>query len=75
MITHERAAGATDPGLPAVLSQDEWDELHDALTLALDALGDGPADVNPDYLVNCMLHQRIALRLTHGKARAQGRDC
>lgn len=60
---------------PAVLTQDEWDELHDALELALDALGDGPQDVHMPYLINSMIHQRVALRLTHSKARDNGRPC
>lgn len=69
------AISANDTGLPKVLSQEEWAELHDALELALDALGDGPADVNMDYLANCMMHQRIGLRLTHGVMRDLGRSC
>ncbi|MCA0272394.1 MAG: hypothetical protein LCH69_10070 [Proteobacteria bacterium] len=48
-----------------VLTQHEWDEMHDALTLALDALGDGPDDVDRGFLVNSILHQRIALRIAH----------
>lgn len=71
----KECACANSTGLPAVLSQTEWDELHDALTLAIDALGDGPGDVDMPYLVNCMIHQRVALRLTHGKARDNGRAC
>ena len=74
-MTTEQRARANGPGLPTVLSQEEWDELHDALELALDALGDGPGDVDMPYLVNCMIHQRVALRLTHGKARENGRPC
>lgn len=74
METKERL-GATDTGLPNVLSQDEWNELHDALTLALDALGDGPQDVCSLYLGNCMMFQREALRNTHERMRALGRGC
>lgn len=74
MQTEQRARANTSL-LPTVLTQTEWDELHDALELALDALGDGPADVDMLYLVNCMIHQRVALRLTHTKARANGRPC
>lgn len=66
---------ATDTGLPNVLTQDQWNLLHDALTLALDALGDGPQDVCSLYLGNCMMFQREALRNTHDRMRALGRDC
>lgn len=53
-----------DISTQSVLSQLEWDELHDALELALDALGDGPDDVNEDYLANCIIHQKISLQIT-----------
>lgn len=69
------SVSAAATGLPAILTQDEWNELHDALTLALDALGDGPTDVDLPYLANAMVHQRIGLRLTHDKMRGQGREC
>lgn len=62
-MTTEKRARANGPGLPTVLSQEEWDELHDALELALDALGDGPGDVDMSYLVNSVSFQREALRL------------
>lgn len=71
MLVKESAPREKEAG-PAVLTQDDWDNLHDALTLASDALGDGPADVNVPYLVNCMLHQRVALRLTYRHAREHG---
>ena len=48
-----------------VLTAKEYAEMHDALTLALDALGDGPDDVDGPFLVNCIMHQRGALRLAH----------
>lgn len=49
-----------------VLSARAWCELHDFLTLALDALGDKPEDFNPDFLANSVLHQRLAMRITSG---------
>lgn len=58
-----------------ILTDEEWNELHDALELALDALGEGPQDVDMNYLVNCMMHQRVGLQLTHSKARGVGVDC
>lgn len=48
-----------------LLSAAAWAELHDALTLAIDALGDGPEDVDGPFLINCIMHQRGALRLAH----------
>lgn len=66
------------PGLPnqtrsyGVLLSDQWAELHDLLTLALDALGDRPEDFNPDFLHNAMMHQREALKITHKAARRMG---
>lgn len=50
-----------------VLTQAQWNEMHDCLTLALDALGDGPKDVDYDFIVNCIMHQRIALRIAHAR--------
>lgn len=59
----------------SVLSRKEWDELHDSLSLAIDALGDGPNDVDGPFLINCVLHQRGALRLAHKiKERMEGRQ-
>lgn len=49
-----------------VLSAAVWNELHDFLTLALDALGERPEDFTPDFLTNAITHQRLALRITHG---------
>lgn len=50
----------------------EWAEVRDALVLALDALGDGPDDVSPDFLANCMMNQRVALQVTHRRAERLG---
>lgn len=60
------------PALPkqtrsrGVLSPAVWNELHDFLTLALDALGERPQDFSPDFLRNAVMHQRLALRICHG---------
>ena len=59
------------PALPkqirprGVLHPEKWNELHDMLTLALDALGDGPQDFTPDFLRNAVLHQRLAMKISH----------
>ena len=50
-----------------VLTPTEWAEVHDALTLALDALGDGPGDVDRGFLMNLILHQRIAIKISHNR--------
>lgn len=71
-MLNKEPAPSKKEAVPAVLTQDEWNELHDALELALDALGDGPQDVDVPYLVNSMIHQRIALRLTYRRARDSG---
>ena len=64
---------AAAPGLPSVtLTAARWGQLHDMLTLALDALGDGPEDFSPDFLANAVLHQRHALRITTGAMRRKG---
>lgn len=66
MTKHSRIS-RSDTGLPAgVLSLAVWNELHDFLTLALDALGDRPEDFTPDFLRNAVMHQRLALRICHG---------
>lgn len=61
----------TGPALPA----DQWQDLRDHLSDALEALGDTPEDFNVIYLSNAILHQREALRLCHRRARALGRNC
>lgn len=59
------------PALPkqtrpqGVLSPAVWNELHDMLTLALDALGERPEDFSRDFLMNAVLHQRLAIKITH----------
>lgn len=63
------------PGLPdqtPVLSGEKWAELHDMLTLALDALGDKPEDFTADFLANAVIHQRLAIRISHQIMREHG---
>lgn len=66
------------PALPkqtrqqGILTPVVWAELHDFLTLALDALGDRPEDFNAAFLHNAVLHQRLALRITHGALQRLG---
>lgn len=73
MTIHNPASG-NNPGLPkrrtapkGVLTPTEWAEVHDALSLALDALGEGPGDVDRGFLMNCVLNQRVALKITHNR--------
>lgn len=60
------------PALPrqirsrGVLTPVVWAELHDFLTLALDALGDRPEDFTPDFLRNAVQHQLRAIRICNG---------
>lgn len=70
-MTTKNAASATGNVLPLrkpgknLLSDQAWAELHDSLTLAIDALGDSAADVDGPFLLNCIMHQRGALKLSH----------
>lgn len=64
---------AAATGLPsATLTAARWGQLHDMLTLALDALGDSPEDFSPDFLANAVVHQRLALRITNVAMRRAG---
>ena len=48
----------------SLMTATEYAELHDALTLASDALGDGASDVDRVALRDCVDNQRIGLRIT-----------
>ena len=48
-----------------VLTPSEWAQVYDYCTLTLDALGDGPADLDRGFLMNAIMHQRLALQITH----------
>ncbi len=48
-----------------VLSRDTWDEIYDAVDLARDALGEGPQDVDYNFLINNVMHLRVALTAAH----------
>ncbi len=73
MTIHNPVSG-NNPGLPkrraapkGVLTPTEWAEVHDALTLAIDALGEGPGDVDRALLRDCISHQRVAIKITHNR--------
>ena len=79
MTIHNPALGR-DTGLSksrrtppkGVLTPTEWAEVHDALTLALDALGEGPDDVDRGFLMNCVVNQRVAIKITHARMEKLG---
>lgn len=58
-----RRAKPADP--VAAMPADAWHELREKLEMALEALGDLPGDFDRDYLANCVMHQREALKLSH----------
>lgn len=65
-------AAASAPASHVVLTAQKWSELHDFLSLALDALGDKPEDFNPDFLANAVIHQQLAAKITRNAARRIG---
>ena len=76
-MTYQNPVSRADTGLPAnrrkpkgVFTATEWAEVFDALTLALDALGDRPEQVDHARFLNCVANQRIALRVTHKRLQA-----
>lgn len=56
-VEHRYLHGALPPAL--------WGELHDSITLALEALGERPEDFTPDFLANCLMHLRVAMKITN----------
>ena len=58
---------SSTPRLPpkGVLTDLEWSEIFDALTLALDAMGDGPDDTNLTRFMNAVFYQRHGLKIAH----------
>ncbi len=68
-MTMNNAALANNPRLPkgrkGVLTDLQWSELHDCLTLALDALGQRPEDFREDSVKNAALYQSLAAKITH----------
>ena len=62
--THKPASPRAAKG---ILTPFEWAEMRDALTLALEALGNGPDDVCKDFFVNCLINQRVAIRIAHAR--------
>lgn len=70
MTKHDTRLRAPTPA--GVLSAPVWGEVHDFLELAQDALGEKPADLDEAFLRNCIMHQRLALRITHAALRRLG---
>jgi hypothetical protein len=60
MTTQTKRPAAKPRG---VLTCTEWNEMHDFLTLALDAMGDGPDDLSRGFLAETILNQREAQKL------------
>lgn len=58
--------GMIDTPKPAVLSDRAWNELHDFITLSLDALGDRPSDFDEHFLRNAVTHLRLSIRIADG---------
>lgn len=54
------------------LSQQQWDELHDFIELAKDALGNGPEDFNAAFFDNCQVNLSSAMTILHNR-RCQSR--
>jgi hypothetical protein len=46
-----------------------WDEIHDALTLALDALGDRPEEFCGGFFRSCMAQVMDAINQDHGDSK------
>ena len=72
ITSHNTPALSKQTRSRGVLTPAVWNELHDFLTLALDALGNGPEDFDAAFLHNAVLHQRLALRITHGALQRLG---
>lgn len=54
--------------MQTVLSKEEWTHINGAIELAKEALGDGPQDVDGSFLINSVLHLRVALTAAHKRA-------
>lgn len=61
-MQRKEQAASTGEG---ILAPKAWNELHDYLSLALDALGERPEDFDKAFLANCELHQRLAIDITN----------
>lgn len=65
ITSHNSPALSKQTRAQGILTPVVWAELYDFLTLALDALGDSPQDFTADFLRNAVMHQRLALRISH----------
>lgn len=59
----ERSHGNTNRSVPnrILMTQRDWNELHDSLVLALDALGTGPWEVDHDFTSDCLAQYQSIL--------------
>ena len=67
-MTQLNPSRGNTPALPKaaakpVLTAQRWAEMHDALTLALDALGQKPKDLTEGLLAYSVINHRIALKI------------
>lgn len=63
---------------PGTITTQEWDHLRASLALALEAVGNKPEDLTPDFLANCHMHLSsafgIANRIAAERRATQGLD-
>lgn len=59
------------PQKPGKISVKEWEHLRAYLALALDAVGNNPGDLTPDFLANCHMHLRSAYGIVNRIAAEQ----
>lgn len=63
---------------PGAMSATDWQRLRAYLAMAMDAVGNEPRDLSPDFLANCHMHLRsafgIANRILAEREAAQAPD-
>lgn len=51
-----------------IFSQDDWDNVHDALVLALDAMGDGPSTTDKAFVAHNLRYVNTQLKRSYRRA-------